>query len=78
MDWTELLRRTPRGQDWCGPPPRDTIRPPSSPRVKTSELCSACGTRLQVINGPGSLLAVDATWRCPLCGAQYQEAERAG
>jgi hypothetical protein len=84
MSWRDALRtvvwpygrRTQRPGDFCGLPPRRSVRPRESLAVKAGDACTACGHPLEAAAGLGESVRVEgAAWWCARCGMQFREGE---
>ncbi len=77
MRWRDLLFRRPgETGDWCGLPPRGSVRPHEKIAVKDGEACTACGHRLEPAAGLAEHVRIEgAAWWCARCGMQYREGE---
>jgi hypothetical protein len=69
MNWPDLFRATPRGHDWCGPPPEHTL----GRATRADDSCAVCGTHMEP-GEPPQEQGEPAWWRCPRCGMRYREA----
>ena len=84
MRWRDVLRtvaipyrRPPRPPgDFCGPPPRGSVRARPRLAVKAGDACTSCGHSLvPIAELQESVRVAGATWWCARCGMQYHEAD---
>jgi hypothetical protein len=62
--------------DFCGPPPRGSVRPRERLVVKAGDTCTACGQPLEpVVKLQESVRVEGAAWWCARCGQQFREGE---
>jgi hypothetical protein len=87
MRWRDVLRTvaTPYGRgpsppgDFCGPPPRSSVRPRERVVVKAGDACTSCGYPLEPIAKLQESVRVEgAAWWCARCGLQFREAGTQG